>query len=137
LTKLLKYPDAINDINRVVKSYPTKTIGMGYGKNYELSFYRPSLIFFGNPYLLDAASMMEMQQSGINHIPPDTLAALRECQTNLWLIPKGEKPFQLTSYYPPHKPLFTDEFKTIFLEKYEFRGQTRYYDLWFCKDRNS
>ncbi len=136
ITKLIRYPNAINDIDGVVKSYPDKTIGVGYGKSYELSFYRPFLVFLGNPYLVDAASLMEMQQSGINQIPSETLAALRACQIQLWLIPKGEKPFQLASYYPPNKQVFTDEFKSIFLEKYEPIKQTKYYDLWSCKDKS-
>jgi hypothetical protein len=136
ISKLISSPQAINDINTVVKSYPGKTIGMGYSKSYELSFYRPFLVFLGHPYLLDAASIMEMQQSRSEPIPPATLAALRSCQTKIWLIPKGEPPFQLSSYYPPSKQLFNDEFKTVFLDKYERREQTNYYDLWFCKDKN-
>ena len=136
ISKLISSPQAINDINTVVKSYPGKTIGMGYSKSYELSFYRPFLVFLGHPYLLDAASIMEMQQSRSEPIPPATLAALRACQTKIWLIPKGEPPFQLSSYYPPSKQLFNDEFKTVFLDKYERREQTNYYDLWFCKDKN-
>lgn len=133
ILKLIKYPNAVRDIEQVISFYPDKRIGMGYGKSYELSFYRPFLVFHRNPYLLDAASMMEMQQSGVNPIPSGTLAALEVCQTEIWLIPKGEQPFQLASYYPPNKPLFSDRFRTIFLENYELSGQTRYYDLWVCK----
>ncbi|HEY9601774.1 MAG TPA: hypothetical protein V6C85_09205 [Allocoleopsis sp.] len=133
IIQLMKYPNAIQDIEQVISLYPNTVIGMGYGKTYELSFYRPFLVFQRNSYLLDAASMMEMQQSGVNPIPSGTLAALKACQTEIWLIPKGEQPFQLASYYPPNKPLFSDRFRTVFLENYEPIGQTRYYDLWACK----
>jgi hypothetical protein len=139
LTRLLTYPGhyAVKDIEGVVKSYPEATIGMGYSTNNELSFYRPVLIFRGNPYLLDAASMMEIQKSGIDPISSKTLEALRSCQTKIWLIPKGSAPFQLASYYAPRNPVFSEEFKRIFLDTYALGEPTNYYDLWVCKNKES
>ncbi len=49
---------AINDIENILNSHASTTIGMGYGSNssYDLTFYRPVLIFSGNPNLVDAAT---------------------------------------------------------------------------------
>lgn len=123
----------INDINKIVKSYPDTTIEMGYSdKGYKYTFFRPILVFAGNPYLIDVVSLMDMQKSGLT-IPAQTLEELDLCRPKLWLIPKGAVPFEIGSYYPPNVQLFDDNFKTIFRNKYEFRGQTEYFDLWFCK----
>ncbi|HTL89806.1 MAG TPA: hypothetical protein VL134_10420, partial [Leptolyngbya sp.] len=78
---------AIADLDQFMATHPNRTIGMGYGAvSYQLSTYRPQLVFAGNPYLLDSASLMEMQASGLNNTPESTLNALRTCQTEIWLI---------------------------------------------------
>jgi 4-amino-4-deoxy-L-arabinose transferase-like glycosyltransferase len=127
--------EIITDLHGIVKSYPNQTIEMGYSTNelYPLTYYRPVLVFSGNPYLVDSAALMDMQKSGLD-IPFTTLEVLSSCRTKIWLIPKGSSPFQQPSYYPPNTQLFSDEFKKTFFERYELREQTHYFDLWFCKD---
>ncbi|GAP95600.1 ArnT family glycosyltransferase [Leptolyngbya sp. NIES-2104] len=125
---------AIADLNQFMAANPNRTIGMGYGAvSYQLSTYRPQLVFKGNPYLLDSASLMEMQASGLNNTPESTLNAMRTCQTEIWLLPKGKPPFQVYSYYPPLQKLFSDEFRKIFAENYDRQFSTKFYDAWFCK----
>jgi hypothetical protein len=123
---------AIEDIEEIVKTYPGTTIGMGYGRDYELTWYRPILVFAGNPYLVDSGVLMDYEASGIK-TPSKTLQALSSCQTKIWLIPKGNAPFELANFYPPRLPLFSKEFKDTFLNNYNLKEQTTYYDLWFCK----
>jgi hypothetical protein len=142
---------AVQDIERVIAAHQGKTtgnavtkaeiaskgafqtIGMGYGSRYPLSTYRPVLVFANNPYLLDSASLMEMQASGLNNTPANTLNMIKTCQTQIWLIPKNEKPFEVYSYYPPLQKLFSDAFRTEFKQRYERQEQTEFYDLWVCK----
>lgn len=124
---------AIADLDGIMAANPNRTIGMGYGAvSYQLSTYRPQLVFKGNPYLLDSASLMEMQASGLDNTPESTLNALRTCQTEIWLIPKGKPPFQVYSYYPPLQKLFSDEFRKTFAEHYDRQSTTKFYDLWVC-----
>lgn len=125
---------AIADLDRFITAHPNRTIGMGYGAvSYQLSTYRPQLVFAGNPYLLDSASLMEMQASGLDNTPEKTINALEICQTQIWLIPKGDPPFQVYSYYPPLQKLFSDEFRKTFAENYDRRETTEFYDAWVCK----
>lgn len=128
---------AIAYLDRFMASNPNRTIGMGYGAvSYQLSTYRPQLVFAGNPYLLDSASLMEMQASGLNNTPENTLNAMRTCQTEIWLIPKGNLPFQVYSYYPPLQKLFSDEFRKTFAEHHDRQSTTEFYDAWVCKRAN-
>jgi hypothetical protein len=125
---------AIADLDRFIASHPNRTIGMGYGAvSYQLSTYRPQLVFAGNPYLLDSASLMEMQASGLNNTPEKTINALETCQTQIWLIPKDNPPFQVYSYYPPLQKLFSDEFRKTFAENYDRQETTDFYNAWICK----
>jgi len=125
---------ALADLDRIMAANSNRTIEMGYGAvSYQLSTYRPPLVFAGNPYLLDSASLMEMQASGLNNTPENTLNALRTCQTNIWLIPRGNPPFQVYSYYPPLQKLFSDEFRKTFAEHYERQFTSEFYDAWVCK----
>jgi hypothetical protein len=105
---------------------------MGYGGKYALTYYRPVLVFSGNPYLIDAVFEMDAALLGMK-MPPKTLEILASCQTKIWLIPKGDVPFKLNTFYDGVRETFSDELKSTFLATYELREQTRYYDLWFCK----
>lgn len=127
-----KYHDEpVQEINEIIKSYSGITIGMGYGGDYDLTYYRPILVYQGNPYLIDAVSMMDSEflRKGI---PTETLKALSSCQTNLWLIPKGGLPFKLYNYFN-QRQVFSEEFQSTFLLNYELRHHTKHYNLWFCK----
>lgn len=125
--------DISKDIGKVLMSYPNASIGMGYGGDYRLTWYRPILVFAGNPYLIDAVALMDMQKAGLK-IPSKTLKALDSCQIKIWLIPKGGQAFEMQNSHWPHNQLFSDEFKEIFLKRYEIREQSKYFDVWCCKD---
>lgn len=137
ISRLINAPgaSAVQDIQRFMHTHPQTTIGMGFGTNYPLATYRPTLVFASNPYLLDSASLMEMQASGLNNTPANTLNALKTCQTQIWLIPKHQKPFEVFNYYPPLQKLFSAEFRETFLQHYDRREQTEFYDAWICKNK--
>jgi hypothetical protein len=131
ITLSTKYnSEPINEIHKIIKSNPGITIGMGYGKPYDLTFYRPLLVFSGNPYLIDAVSLMDAEFLG-KDVPELTLKSLSSCETKLWLIPTGSLPFQLNNYFN-NRPVFSKKFQSKFLEHYQLRAQTKYYDLWLC-----
>lgn len=106
---------------------------MGYGGDYDLTYYRPILAYHGNPYLLDAVSMMDSEFLG-KETPIATLKALSSCQTDLWLIPKGSSPFELYNYFN-QRQVFSEKLKSTFLLNYELRNHTKHYNLWFCKTK--
>jgi hypothetical protein len=132
--------EILAEIEGVQRRHPGVTIGMGYAGDagYPYTYYRPSLIFAGNPLLLDASAMFDMQQSGLA-IPPATLRAMRDGRTAVWLIPAGEAPFSMNNYYalyddpPREQALFDRAFRDVFYENYEKRERTPHYDVWFVK----
>lgn len=132
----------VQDLERVMETYKKSAdndnqgIAMGYGSSYPLAAYRPALVFANNPYLLDSASLMEMQAAGLNNTPESTLNAIRTCQIQYWLIPKNEKPFEVYSYYPPLQKLFSNQFRQAFRQQYERQEQTEFYDIWICKKQS-
>jgi hypothetical protein len=126
---------AVQDMKAFMDNNSGKSIAMGYGSNYPLTTYRPALVFAGNPYLLDSASLMEMQASGMNNTPDKTLDALKTCRIQIWLIPKNQKPFDVFNYYPPLQKLFSTEFRETFLQHYDRQDQTEFYDAWYCKNK--
>ena len=135
ISRLINAPGSlvVQDLQRFVDAHPRTAIAMGFGSDYPLTTYRPALVFADNPYLLDSASLMEMQASGLNNTPENTLNALRECKIDVWLIAKNQKPFEVFNYYPPLQKLFSPEFRETFLQHYDRREQTEFYDAWFCK----
>jgi len=139
VSTLIKSPSQqiIGDINNVMKAHPNSTIGMGFSQgdgNYELTFYRPVLVFAGNPYLVDPVIMFEMQVSGVKTVSDATIKALQTCQTQIWLLPNVTKtPFDFKNFYPPHDLVFPEEFRHVFLQTYQPIGESEFYELWACK----
>ena len=114
---------------------------MGYSRSYPLTFYRPTLVFAGNPLILDAPALEDMQLSGLA-IPQATIDYIKSCQAQIWLIPKGEEPFVMPNIYAdarifPERNLFEDDFRQAFLQEYKRVGSSEYYDLWACRDRSA
>lgn len=109
-------------------------IHVGYGdtrRSYEISqLSKTMLALHGYPALIDAQSLMELRYSGfdgaVRWIP-----YLAECRIRVWLLPKGETPFAVSSYYDDG-PLFGEAFRSAFLEHYELVGSTGNFDLWSC-----
>jgi len=130
-----------SDLETVMKSYSGKKIEMGYGgwnSKHQLTYFRPALVFAGNPFTIDALALGDMQLSGLT-IPRSTLEYLQGCKTQIWLIPRDEPPFSMPNVYSlmaPHlfplRPLFSDEFRRIFFQQYRKQGSSQYFDIWEC-----
>ena len=124
------------ELEKLSTQYKNKIIMMGYGDNFEsykLSYFEPMLIFAGHPKKISALSLMELHASGIK--PPNNLDSLVEvCDANIWLIPKGESPFGITSYYDGNIMVYSDNFRRNFASNYDKSASTENFDIWTCKN---
>lgn len=121
------------ELKAIMADYPGRTIEMGIGQDvvsYKRAFSKTDLVLAGNPYTFDHAIMIELSFLGYP-LPDSTLAMIRGCSTDIWLIPKGDSPFDLFGYYG--NTVFSDEFRAAFLGSYERRATRRYYDIWECR----
>jgi hypothetical protein len=121
------------EVRAIMAAYPGRTIEMGVGDNvatYPRTFQKSLLVLAGNPYTLDVAVIIEWSKLGIP-FPDATLAMIRGCSTELWLIPKGERPFAIVGYYgnPTFEPAFID----AFLGSYAEAKSLEFFDVWACK----
>jgi len=127
----------LSDLRTVVRQHPELTIAMAYGGEgveYELTFYRPHLLFAGQPLLVDIIACMESQRSR-RPLSAETYEALQSGAVQLWLVPKGGKPFRKKNWYPPHQNVFPPDFVDILLERYRRRESSEYFDLWFYEEQ--
>ena len=62
----------------------------------------------------------------------DLLAMMRGCNTDIWLIPNDEKPFQMTGYYGV--PTLDRAFADTFLASYTKLNSFKYFDVWACNE---
>jgi hypothetical protein len=52
---------------------------------------------------------------------------------DVWLIPHGDQPFTIRSFYPPSPELFDDAFRASFAENYQRVGSSRFFDVYQAK----
>lgn len=128
-------PDRIvDDLQQIRLDHPGYAIQMGYGdgSSYPQSFPRVVLVFAGEPYLLDAAAMMDFDLGGVP-IPKSTRDSIAAKKPMIWLIPKGQEPFSIRNWYGHNRErehLFDESFRTGFQDRYTQRSQSEYFDLW-------
>jgi hypothetical protein len=121
------------EIREIVEKYPDRTIEMGVGDNvstYWKTYYKSLLVLADHPYTIDAAVVMETTYLGIP-LTDDTLSMIRGCNTDLWLIPKGERPFAMIGYYD--KPTITVAFVRAFEAAYVKESSFEFFDVWGCR----
>lgn len=128
------------DLTEIMRKHPAEKIEVGYGeqlgKTDELTYFRTVLVFAGNPLTLDAPALTDMELGKLA-VPQSTIAYLQSCQTQIWLIPKGEHPFTLPSLYDdedsfPRRDIFGDALRAAFFARYQKRESSAYFDLWSC-----
>ena len=119
----------LREIDSVLSHYPGRTIGMGYGSKYRPTVsYRVGLIFRGQPCLIDPTALADMQEGGLE-IPAATLEALEYRMVEVWLIPRGDKPFSGAGY-DSHRTLYDDAFRDRFSSNYTYVRSHTYFDVY-------
>jgi hypothetical protein len=120
------------EIRTIMAAYPERTIEMGIGedlKSYPRTFNRTLLVLGDHPYSIDYAPAMELTMWGVP-VSDDLLSMLRGCNTDIWLVPGGEKPFAMTGYYgtPTVDPAFSVTFNAGYTKAKSFK----FFDVWIC-----
>ena len=125
--------EVVGDIQQILAAYPDHSIGMAYGgegKGFQLTSFRPLLVFAGQPVLLDVIALMESEFAG-RELPRETYEAMAAGQIGIWLVPKQRPPFEKRNWYPTQNQVFPADFRELFLANYGLRDQSRFFDLWF------
>ncbi|MGD9781916.1 MAG: ArnT family glycosyltransferase [Kiritimatiellia bacterium] len=107
--------------------------GPGAGGQYRLTFLSPLLVFNGMPIGLEASTLMERKTAGMPTPPVRSIGQSPEGKPVLWMIPKGDEPFSLTTWYPPFDNLYDDRFRQDFLSLYGVSSETPHFDLYTAR----
>jgi hypothetical protein len=125
--------DIQSEIRTIMSENKGRSIEIGIGESvvtYPRTWSKTFLVLAGHPYSIDAAPAMELTMLKIP-LPEETLAMVNNCKTDLWLFPKGEKPFTMIGYYaaPTLPPVFTEAFKA----RYKKTKTYKFFDVWACR----
>jgi hypothetical protein len=126
-----------NDLHAIMLKYKDKTIQMGVGNliaGYHNTLQKSELIFAENPYTVDFGVMMETSKLGIP-LSNSLIATISDCDIDIWLIPVGEVPLEITGYYG--NKVVDKEFKEAFNLNYTLIDHSKYYDIWMCSHSKS
>jgi hypothetical protein len=123
----------VAELESVAAAYPDSNIYMGYGdgSTYPTTFVRNRLVYDGNPLLVDASAIMDFQFSGIG-IPQLTIDRMLADGSGVWLIPAGQEPFTLVSWYLRNRGglTFDENFRTAFSENFVKVDGATHYDVY-------
>ena len=120
------------DLHAIMSKFEDASIHMGMGDKYQgynNTLQKTELIFEGNPYVVDFGVMIETSKLGIP-LPKLLVDRLSRCEIDMWLIPRGEQPFEMTGYY--ENTVVDKKFKEAFLKYYQKTDQSEYFDIWQC-----
>jgi len=121
------------DLRGIMGKYPGKTIQMAIGSTfggYHNTLQKSELIYAGNPYTVDFGIMIETSYLGIP-LPDAVIDALAKCETEIWLVPRGEKPLTMVGYYGT--TVVSDLFRDTFHLHYAHTETSAFFDIWQCK----
>lgn len=112
---------------------------IGYGDavpSYEVAqLARAKLAFRGVPPMIDGQVLMDLRESGIDG-SRRWIPYVSDCRKLRWVLPRGEQPFALGSYYPGVVP-FDDAFRRAFAAHYQPVAASPHFTLWGCGDGDS
>lgn len=119
-----------DDIKALQTRYASFTIQMGYGSDssYYSTYFRPLLYAQGQDYLLDAPSYWDLRMAGLEQ-PSGLLEQFSQQKPDLWLIPRGDRPFSMTLTDESDEVLFV-EIGKLFEANYEKVDQSQFFDIW-------
>jgi hypothetical protein len=92
---------------------------------------RALLALNGHAPSVDAQALMEAKASGVD-ATKDLLPLVEGCAVAAWLVPIGDAPFSITSFYDD-EPVFPRSFEDAFLAKHRRYGRTEQLDIWVCR----
>lgn len=120
------------DVTAIMKAYPGKTICMGYGSNLTLfqSQQLLPLVFANNPFYFDFSAMQGFHH---NFLSAKSREVITKKQVDVWLIPRGDQPFTIRSFYQPNPELFDGAFRASFAANYQPIGTSRFFDIYTAK----
>lgn len=121
-----------NDLYAIMKKFDGASIHMGLGDKYQgyhNTLQKTELLFKGHPYVADFGVMIETSKLGIP-LPKPLIDRLSRCEIDIWLIPRGEKPFEMIGYYGSR--VVGLAFKEAFNLNYTLINHSKYFDIWIC-----
>jgi hypothetical protein len=116
---------------KVLRSKVSGPVEIGYGENrqLEMSYFKPHFVAHGDSLLVESDALMDMGASRIP-LPESTFRALKTCQIPYMILPKGGKPWTLTSGFGFR--LFPDDWINEFQKDYSPIENSEYYSLYQC-----
>jgi len=130
------WPAYAEEALQLARQAPGGTIvDVGYGDSqhsYEIAqLAKVELSFNGYPRQIDAQILMELKKTGIDG-SRRWIPYLTQCQVERWIMPRGEEPFAVRSYFYDRVPLFDDAFRQAFLTNYHPAAESDHFTVWEC-----
>jgi len=121
------------EIAQISEDFKGQKIEIGIGSSndsYRRTYQRTRLVFAGHPYSLDTSIIIDTTAWGIE-LSQATLNMIETCQTDIWLIPVGERPYAWYGYYG--KDTYGQPFRDSFTRAFQKTESRTYFDIYRCR----
>jgi hypothetical protein len=112
-------------------------VDIGYGDNkrsYEIAqLAKTELSLHRYPRQIDGQILMELRKTGVDG-SRRWIPYLTECRVKRWLLPRGEEPFVVNSYFYDNVPVFGGAFRAAFAAHYRPVRDSDHFTVWECRD---
>ncbi|HWB49027.1 MAG TPA: hypothetical protein VG651_07945 [Stellaceae bacterium] len=121
----------------LAREAPPGTVDIGYGDNkrsYEIAqLAKAELSLHGYPRAVDAQILMELRKTGVDG-SRRWIPYLTDCRVRRWLLPRGEAPFAVNSYFYDNGAVFGPAFRDAFTASYRPVRDRGHFTVWECVD---
>jgi hypothetical protein len=133
------WPALADEALALAHEAPPGTVDIGYGDNkrsYEIAqLAKADLSLNSFPRWIDGQILMELQKTGVDG-SRRWIVYMSDCRVKRWLLPRGETPFAVSSYfYNDSTPLFDDAFREAFAANYREVASSAHFTVWECSHR--
>ena len=129
------WPALAQEALTLARAAPPGTADMGYGDNqrsYEMVQLAKTVLSLDHyPRQIDAQILMELKKTDIDGASR-WIRDLTACRVGRWIMPRGEEPFSVRSYFYDNVPLFDDAFRAAFTANYRPVAESEHFTVWEC-----
>jgi hypothetical protein len=124
----------VDELRGFMAAHPRETVEMGTADLAYLwpGYYRPVLVYAGQPFHVDIGTLMDLDSVNRGVMPDAMIERVRQCRTSFFLIPRWGEPFETQGVYHTGRNVYDARYVTAFRAAYHRVASLEHFDVFAC-----